>query len=146
MVSPICHPACRPASSNFERQSFSFGLSLRLQKTLEALRSIARYLDGYPGRKNVLWISTSFPINFWPDDQGLTGNVGDLRDFQGNMQEVGSALMDAKIAIYPLDPGGVRTQSAFEASARVRRPSSGQRMGQAHPNRKIRFARARSGS
>ena len=38
--------------------------------------------------------------------------------------------MDAKIAIYPLDPGGVRTQSAFEASARVRRPSSGASIGQ----------------
>ena len=68
---------------------------------------------------------------FWPQDQSSTGSLSDLRDFQGDMQEVGSALMDAKIAIYPMDPGGVRTQSMFEASARVRQPSSGQRMGQA---------------
>jgi VWFA-related protein len=115
----------------FEQHSFSFAISIRTQKTLDALRGIARYLDGYPGRKNVLWISTSFPLMFWPQDQSSTGSLGDLRGFQGDMQEVGSALMDAKIAIYPMDPGGVRTQSMFEASARVRQPSSGQRMGQA---------------
>src|SRR6202034_3138135 len=79
---------------------------------------------------NVLWISTSFPIMLWPGDQISSGNATDLRDFQGDMQEVGSALMDAKIAIYPMDPAGVRTQSMFEASARVRQPASGARMGQ----------------
>src|SRR5208282_6434463 len=78
-----------------------------------------------------LWISTSFPLLFWPQDQSSTGSLTDMRDFQGDMQEVGSALMDAKIAIYPMDPSGVRTQSMFEASARVRQPADGQRMGQA---------------
>jgi VWFA-related protein len=117
--------------AGFEQHAFSFAISMRTQKTLDALRGIARYLDGYPGRKNVLWISTSFPLMFWPQDQSSTGSLSDMRDFQGEMQEVGSALMDAKIAIYPMDPGGVRTQSIFEASARVRQPSSGQRMGQA---------------
>jgi VWFA-related protein len=116
----------------FEQKTFSFALSVRTQKTLDALRGIARYLGGYPGRKNVLWISTSFPLMFWPSDQGGGGlSFDDLRGFQGDMQEVGSALMDAKIAIYPMDPGGVRTQSMFEASARVRQPNSGPRMGQA---------------
>jgi VWFA-related protein len=123
-------PGALASLENFERQSFSFGLTVRMQKTLDALRSIARYLNGYPGRKNVLWISTSFPINFWPDNQGVGGIPSDLRDFQGSMQDVGASFMDAKIAIYPMDPGGVRTQSAFEASARMRRPSSGQSLGQ----------------
>lgn len=123
-------PGALAAMNSFARGSFAFAVSVRTRKTLDALRGIARYLDGYPGRKNVLWISSSFPLMFWPQDQGSSGSFTDLRDFQGEMQEVGSALMDAKIAIYPMDPGGVRTQSMFEAQARVRQPNSGQRMGQ----------------
>jgi VWFA-related protein len=124
-------PGALAAMDSFARGSFAFAVSVRTRKTLDAMRGIARYLDGYPGRKNVLWISTSFPLMFWPQDQSSSASITDLRDFQGEMQEVGSALMDAKIAIYPMDPGGVRTQSMFEAEARVRQPNSGQRMGQA---------------
>jgi VWFA-related protein len=127
---PNLPPGLLTALQNFEQKSFVLAVTVRTDKTLDAFRGIARYLDGYPGRKNVLWISTSFPLMFWPSDQGFSGNSTDLRDFQGDMQEVGSALMDAKIAIYPMDAGGVRTQSMFEASARIRQPSSGARMGQ----------------
>ncbi len=122
-------PGALASLTEFERRSFSFALGMRVQKTLDALRGLARYLDAYPGRKNVLWISTSFPLMYWPSESGAT--TFDFRGFSGDMQEVGSALTDAKIAIYPMDPGGVRTQSMFEAQARVRQPSSGQRMGQA---------------
>jgi VWFA-related protein len=118
------------AMEGFAHGTWDFAVSVRTRRTLDALRGIARYLDGYPGRKNILWISTAFPVLFRPQDQSSTGSLTDMRDFQGDMQEVGSALMDAKIAIYPMDPGGVRTQSMFEAQARVRQPSSGQRMGQ----------------
>ena len=128
---PGLSPGTLAAMEAFARGSFSFAVSVRMQRTLDALRGIARYLDAYPGRKNVLWISTSFPLMFWPQDQSSTGSLSGMGDFQGGMQEVGSALMDAKIAIYPMDPGGVRTESMFEASARVRQPNSGQRMGQA---------------
>lgn len=123
-------PGLQAALESFDQSMFTLQVDVRMQKTLDALRSIARYLDGYPGRKNILWISTSFPLRLLPGEQTATGNSNDLRAFQGDMQEVGSALMDAKIAIYPMDPGGVRTESMFEASARVRQPGSGQRMGQ----------------
>lgn len=123
-------PGLQAALENFDKSMFALQVDIRMQKTLDALRSIARYLDGYPGRKNILWISTSFPLLLLPGEQTATGNSNDLRAFQGDMQEVGSALMDAKIAIYPMDPGGVRTESAFEASARIRQPASGQRTGQ----------------
>jgi VWFA-related protein len=124
-------PGLQASLSNFDQAVFTLQVQVRMHATLDALRSIARYLSGYPGRKNILWISTSFPLLLLPGEESATGNSNDLRAFQGDMQEVGSALMDAKIAIYPMDPGGVRTQSMFSAEARVRQPSSGQRMGQA---------------
>lgn len=124
-------PGLQASLSNFDQAIFTLQVQVRMEMTLDALRSIARYLSGYPGRKNILWISTSFPLLLLPGEESATGNSNDLRAFQGDMQEVGSALMEAKIAIYPMDPGGVRTQSMFEAEARVRQPSSGQRVGQA---------------
>jgi VWFA-related protein len=134
-------PGLQSALENFDQSTFSLEANVRMHRTLDALRSISRYLDGYPGRKNILWISTSFPLLLLPGQQTATGNStelnaiqGDLqnnlREFIGEMQEVGSALMDGKIAIYPMDPGGVRTQSAFEASARIRQPGDIQRIGE----------------
>lgn len=115
---------------SFEQQTYWFAVGIRVQKTLDAFRDLAHYLDGYPGRKNILWISTSFPLELAPNGDASSANFSNLSVFQGDMQEVGTALMDGKIAIYPVDAGGVRTQSMFEASARVRQPSNGARLGQ----------------
>ena len=38
----------------------------RVAMTLEALKAMARYLAGVPGRKNLIWFSTSFPITVFP--------------------------------------------------------------------------------
>ena len=37
------------------------------ETTVEALETLARALSGYPGRKNLLWLSQAFPINFFPE-------------------------------------------------------------------------------
>jgi VWFA-related protein len=116
---------------NFEQQTYWFNISVRMQKTLDVFRDLAHYLDGYPGRKNILWISTSFPLELAPSGDPSTPNFANLNVFQGEMQDVGTALMDGKIAIYPVDAGGVRTQTMFDASTRVRQPNNGARMGQA---------------
>ena len=45
------------AMQSFEQERVSFQTDLRLTYTLNALTSIARALSGYPGRKNLIWIS-----------------------------------------------------------------------------------------
>ena len=35
--------------------------------TLNQLNALAKTLAGYPGRKNLIWLSESFPINLFPD-------------------------------------------------------------------------------
>jgi VWFA-related protein len=119
-------PGALASLQSFEQQTYSFALNVRVQTTLDTLRGIARYLNAYPGRKNILWISSSFPLTLWSNDVSIPLATG----FQGDMQEVGGALMDAKIAIYPMDPGGLQTQSYFEASSRVRQPKSGSNTGE----------------
>ena len=38
----------------------------RMRMTLDSMQELAHYLDGFPGRKNVMWVSGSFPILFFP--------------------------------------------------------------------------------
>jgi VWFA-related protein len=92
-------------------------LDVRVQETLDALRTLARHLAGYPGRKNLLWISSSFPIAVTPDIDLFFAGV---RNYQDQVAKVANALADAKVAIYPMDPGGLQVQSSFQASTRMR--------------------------
>lgn len=45
------------AMQSFEQERVAFQTDLRVTYTLNALNSIARSLSGYPGRKNLIWIS-----------------------------------------------------------------------------------------
>ncbi len=47
----------------------------RVAITLSAFQQLARYLSGYPGRKNVIWVSGSFPIVLFPDSNFLNPSV-----------------------------------------------------------------------
>ena len=108
----------------FERETYAFQMDARIRITLDALRAIARHVAGYPGRKNLLWISSSFPIAINPDvDLGFAG----IRVYQDQMAVTADALAVAKVAVYPMDPAGLQTQSMFQASARMRgNPVTGQ--------------------
>lgn len=114
------------AIEQFEREAYAAQMDQRVRETLDALRALARHVAGYPGRKNLLWISSSFPIQIDPDvNMGWAG----FRNYQDRMAAVVRALADAKVAVYPLDPAGLQTQALFQASSRMRGPMTGQRVG-----------------
>jgi VWFA-related protein len=109
------------AVRRFEQETFAFELDIRVQETLDALEGIARYVAGYPGRKNLLWISSSFPIMFLPDhDLQLP-----MRGYGKEVADVATALADAKVAVYPVDPRGLQGSSVFGADTRPRRDVTG---------------------
>jgi VWFA-related protein len=101
----------------FEKEVFAADTDMRVRETLDALRAIARHVSGYPGRKNLIWISTSFPMTIAPDataqnNTSLSGtrNYGDL------VAAATNALADAKVSVYPVNPAGLQTQSFFMAT------------------------------
>ena len=103
----------------FNAEQDSFDISLRVQYTLAALDQLARYLSGMPGRKNLLWLSGSFPLAVMPDlalsaprTTWTERNSHDsARDFSAALDRTASLLAKARVAVYPIDARGLFSQS-----------------------------------
>jgi len=102
----------------FEQERTSFQTDLRVRTTLDAMSAIARTLSGYSGRKNLVWVSEAFPINIDPNME-LTGDVfAGTRNYGEQIAEAAQSLIDAQIAIYPIDARGLMPSSLFDAANR----------------------------
>jgi VWFA-related protein len=91
-------------------------LDLRVEMTLSALNSLARTLSGYPGRKNLLWVSESFPFAVMLNNITSKSSLND-RNYSPQIARTGNLLSDAQVAIYPLDPGGLAGPITLAAGA-----------------------------
>ena len=102
---------------DFEKENYANIMDVRVTTTLDSLTAIARYLGGYPGRKNLVWVSSSFPISLTPDsDFGTRSGVfKGTRDYSEQVQETARALTDAQVAVYPVDARGLETSQVFGA-------------------------------
>ena len=106
------------AIERFEKETFAATMDIRVQTTLDALRTIARHLSGYSGRKNLIWISSSFPLTIAPDAmQHHNLAFESNRNYESEVAAVTNALADAKIAVYPVSPSGVQTQAFFDVTS-----------------------------
>ena len=82
---------------NQERLPFSnngnFHTSERnIETTLNQLNALAKVLIGYPGRKNLIWLSESFPLDLFPDIATQVNMSGqDLRSARTSLTAVQSA-------------------------------------------------------
>ena len=116
------------AVKRFEQDVYAASVDTRVQQTIAALVSLARHVEGYPGRKNLLWVSTSFPIYLSPliDDSGkpisdVTGlEAAGQRNYGPQLRLLATVLSEAKVAVYPINPAGVQAPTLFEADNRVR--------------------------
>jgi VWFA-related protein len=82
----------------------------RADATLSALEAVARHLAGIPGRKNLIWVSASFPLSF---DDGFG-----TRSMYTEVSIATRALADANISIYPVDARGLLSSSAVVTRCR----------------------------
>jgi VWFA-related protein len=109
------------ALQNFEKEQYANSVDFRLEITLNSLRGIARYLSGYRGRKNLIWLSGSFPLNIVPDPNNGSDLSAGVRDYAPLVHAVANDLTDAQIAVYPVDARGLTTQGAFAPSEQSRK-------------------------
>lgn len=104
----------------FEQENVTYQTDYRVELTLTALKALARNLSGYPGRKNLIWVSDVFPTYIFPQDNG-TSNRGSVaqqardlqRDYSQEIQLVSDALANSHIAVYPVEARAVGSSDAY---------------------------------
>ncbi len=74
--------------------------------TLDAFRSMARIMSAYKGRKNLIWLSESFVVDTMPNMEPKYGPLL-MDEYSREVEQMSDALMEAQIAIYPVDPAGI---------------------------------------
>ena len=127
------------SASPFARKGGDFKSNARtMEATLAALNNLAQALTGYPGRKNLIWLSEAFPLTLFPDiimndpnpftspgaapigSGTIVGNDPSIppdtdRDFAAEVEKVANLMMAAQVAIYPIDAAGLENQNRFNA-------------------------------
>jgi len=104
------------ALEDFEKETFAAQMSLRVDETTDAMVAIAKYLGGYPGRKNLLWFSEAFPTWLQPDTEFGRDPFQGTADFGDKIRKATEALTDARVAVYPVDARGLQANSLYSTA------------------------------
>ncbi len=104
-ASPAAIVALQAAQAN--AHAYSFGA--RASMTFEALNALARYLEGIPGRKNLIWFASSFPVVLFPTPAQLDQlkNNPNLPGYMNHVRQTANLFTLSKVAVYPVSGAGV---------------------------------------
>jgi VWFA-related protein len=102
----------------------------RVHLTVEALKAIAEHVSPLPGRKNLIWVSGSFPFSVGYDNvDDLLNNINNPTNeqliFADDIERAARALNDANIAVYPVDARGLLGLDMGTKKATNRLPAQG---------------------
>jgi VWFA-related protein len=104
--------AVAAANADYARIQFTN----RSAMTLEALNYLARYLGSVPGRKNLIWFSSSFPVHVFPNI-GERASIQNLEIGMSNVKETADMLTLSKVAVYPVGAQGVVNEHVIDADS-----------------------------
>jgi VWFA-related protein len=110
--SGIRAPAGVAACKEFFAQEDSDRAADRVSITLREFQALARYLAQFPGRKNVMWVSGSFPLSFFPE----TNPRGVFRrEYQSEIRRTADLLTADQVAVYPISATGLVVDDSTSA-------------------------------
>ena len=108
-----------------ERDFAEFQYGDRIAMTMEALQYLARYLGGVPGRKNLIWFASSFPVTVFPTTSQRQA-MSELRVYASAVKKTADLLTVSKVAVYPIGAEGMMNDHWMEGdSAGTGRASGG---------------------
>jgi VWFA-related protein len=122
---PIGADAVLAQLSNAEAQESAFLLQQRLEITVAAFSDIARFVSALPGRKNLIWMSGSFPSAVFPDATQSTGAQNEFNNavyLEADVRVAQEVLKESRVAVYPVDVRGLQTNPQFSAATRYTGP------------------------
>ena len=112
------------ALQNLQAEEYVTDTSERAARTIDAMMLLARYLSGISGRKNIVWLSASFPIAI---SMGPMFNNPQLSNpnFTYKIKRATNLLADAQVAVYPVDVRGLQVfAGGLDSGAAVAGPRS----------------------
>jgi len=92
--------------------------------TLQALEKLGVYLGSLPGRKNLVWLAGSFPIDILPNlnpnlanTNGMSANFAtDPSGYMTAIRDLAFLLQSGNIVVYPVDVRGLIDTGTFTGS------------------------------
>ncbi len=126
------------ANGRLQEDFKSYEATDRVEMTAEALENLSRYLARIPGRKNLFWVASRFPISFFPvagsktevevaqSASGTSQQSGSpqpprpresaqVAQQSGLLKETADLLTVSRVAIYPVGARGVETTNSDES-------------------------------
>jgi VWFA-related protein len=92
----------------YQQENIAAQTDLRVSLTMNALKALARTLAGYPGRKNLIWVTAAFPAQIFTSlsvststDSMRSGPV--LSNYTSEVERISNELSNARVAVYPVD-------------------------------------------
>jgi VWFA-related protein len=89
------------------------GMEDRVRLTSDAMTAIANHVADIPGRKNLIWVSGSFPFSIGFQSLDLTDKLNDwfmYENFDDTVKKFAQVLNDSNIAVYPVDARGLMAE------------------------------------
>jgi VWFA-related protein len=84
----------------FLNEQSNFQSNVRTEWTLEALQQLALYLGGVPGRKNLVWFSSTFSLCMFAKDR-------EECPYYDKLKKTLDMLADAQVSLYPIEASGL---------------------------------------
>jgi VWFA-related protein len=113
----------------------AIGTDIRARITIAAFAQLARATSGYPGRKNLLWLSATFPlaVSAWLENSPNPYEGEDVGHSQADLNYIRQAanlIASAQIAVYPISVLGTQIEgTGAESNGDAEFNAIGRRMG-----------------
>ena len=117
LLAPTLGPSATDLAANlrqFESEMGATETEFRAQFTLDALNTLGHYLAALPGRKNLIWLSGTFPANILPDPD-LANPLQIAHATDAEFRETVNLLASAQVSIYPIDARALMTQPVSDS-------------------------------
>jgi hypothetical protein len=102
------------ALTQFQSDMVAAQTDQRMRITIDAFQQMAQYLSGIPGRKNLIWLSGSFPLTILPDSTQYSP-FRNVSNYSDEIRETTDMLAAARVAVYPIDANGLMVPAGFGA-------------------------------
>ena len=109
------NPDMIAALENFINENDTAQTADRMYITLENLQHLATFLQGFPGRKNIIWFSEMPPGLFITSSGGIGGVQTSNPAMANEIARTLAMLAAARAAIYPVDARGTAANTIYSA-------------------------------